>query len=199
MAKRSLGHVLESQFTLLFSWVIVAWVAEAIDQFVLADALDGYGIRPLSAPGLIGIPLSPFLHAGFPHLASNTVPFVVLGWLILSSGKSGEFFGATTTIILIGGALVWLLGGLTGGPNDVHIGASGVVFGFLGYLLAKGWFERSVRATMIAILVGVLYGGLIFGVFPGQPGVSWQAHLFGFIAGGLSAWSQTRPASRRRR
>ncbi len=177
---------LRSCVKLLGAWVIAAWVVEAIDVIVLGRALDAFGIRPLDPWGLVGIPLSPLLHNGFGHLGANTVPFAVLGGLVLF-GPHGDFLRASLTIILIGGLGVWVVGDLFGPGNTVHIGASGLIFGYFGFLLARGFYARTFKAALIAVGVAVIYGGLVFGVLPGQDGVSWQAHLCGFLAGILAA------------
>lgn len=166
---------------LVASLLGVFWVLEIVDQVALSSALDAYGILPRTGEGLLGILFSPFLHGGFGHLISNSIPFLVLGGLLALRGR-GHFIKVSLMIMVLGGAAVWLLG-----REAIHIGASGVIFGYLGYLLANGWFERSVQSIAVAIGVGVVYGGLIWGVLPSQPGVSWEGHLFGFLAGALTA------------
>jgi membrane associated rhomboid family serine protease len=174
---------------ILGGMLAVMWVLEIVDAG-LGGSLDQYGIRPRSTDGLVGLALSPFLHGGFGHLTSNTIPFAVLGFLTMVHG-AGTFWRVTVVTALVGGLLVWLVGA----SNSVHIGASGVIFGYFGFLLAMGLFERSAKAIVIAVLVGLGYGGLIFGVLPSQPGVSWEGHLFGFLSGGGFAWQATRRAS----
>jgi membrane associated rhomboid family serine protease len=171
--------------------LVVMWVLEIVDA-VLGGSLDQFGIRPRSTDGLVGLAASPFLHGGFEHLVSNTIPFAVLGFLTMVHGV-GTFWRVSLFAALVGGLLVWLVGA----SNSVHIGASGVIFGYFGFLLAMGFFERSAKAILIAVLVGLGYGGLIFGVLPSQPGVSWEGHLFGFLAGGTSAWMLASAARRR--
>ncbi|NEO65782.1 MAG: rhomboid family intramembrane serine protease, partial [Moorea sp. SIO4G2] len=97
--------------------------------------------------------------------------------------ETSDFFVVTTITMLVGGLGVWLLGA----PNSVHIGASVLIFGYLGFLLFRGFFERNLPSIFLSILVGFLYGGLVWGVLPSQPHVSWQGHLFGFIGGILAA------------
>ena len=171
--------------------LVVMWVLEIVDA-VLGGSLDQFGIRPRSTDGLVGLAASPFLHGGFEHLVSNTIPFAVLGFLTMVHGV-GTFWRVSLFAALVGGLLVWLVGA----SNSVHIGASGVIFGYFGFLLAMGLFERSAKAILIAVLVGLGYGGLIFGVLPSQPGVSWEGHLFGFLAGGTSAWMLASAGRRR--
>lgn len=163
--------------------LLVMWVLEVADLLFFGGALDAYGIRPRSADGLDGIFLSPFLHGGLVHLANNSVPFAVLGVLVLLSGLR-RFVVTTLLSLLVGGLGVWLVGM----PNTVHIGASGVVFGYLGYLLLRGYFSRSAGAILLSLLLVVLYGGVLWGLLPLQAGISWSAHLFGFLGGGLSAY-----------
>jgi membrane associated rhomboid family serine protease len=157
------------------------WGLEIIDAIV-GQPLNDWGVVPRTATGLLGIPLSPLLHGGFPHLVSNTIPFAVLAFFTLLRGPK-NFAMATGFIVLVGGLLVWLMG-----RSASHIGASGLIFGYFGYLLAAGFFERSLKSILLAVLVGLLYGGMIFGVLPSQPGVSWEGHLFGALAGGGFAW-----------
>jgi membrane associated rhomboid family serine protease len=126
---------------------------------------------------------APFLHGGFPHLIANTVPFITLGWLIMLR-ETREFFPVTAVIMIVGGLGVWLFG-----APAYHIGASGLIFGYLGFLLLRGYFERSIVSVGIAILVFVLYGGVLWGVLPSYPGISWESHLFGFIGGVIAAKS----------
>ena len=177
-----LAALLRSQFTLLGTLVALFWLEELVDVFLLAGSLDSYGIRPRSIDGLMGILLCPFLHGGLGHLAANTGPFLVLGWLVLARGF-GDFFGVWIVSTLVGGFGTWLVGA----AGSVHIGASGVIFGFFGFLVLAGIFEKKLGSLLVTVLVALVYGGLIFGVLPGQPGVSWESHLFGFVGGGIAA------------
>ena len=158
------------------------WAIELVDTFVLGSRMQRYGIHPRTISGLWGVLFSPFLHGGFGHLIANSGPFLVLGTLVRSRGKV-RFVEATIVIMLIGGLGTWL----TGGGNSNHIGASGVIFGWFGYLLLAGWYERSMVTIGTSVVVGALYGGMIWGVLPSRPGVSWQGHLFGFLGGWLAA------------
>ncbi|HGM8087266.1 TPA: rhomboid family intramembrane serine protease [Pseudomonas aeruginosa] len=143
-------------------------------------ALNSYGLNPRHLDGLRGIVLGPFLHNSWSHLLSNIVPFVVLGWFV-SLISIRRFLAVSTVIIVVGGLLVWVLG-----RSGVHVGASGWVFGLWGYLIGRGWFERSFQALSVALLVLVLYGGLVFGFLP-QHGVSFESHLAGALAGVIAA------------
>ena len=157
------------------------WGLEVID-LVIGQRLDSLGIEPRTATGLIGIPLAPLLHGGFGHLLANTIPFAVLGFLTIMRGVS-TFFVVTAFVTIVGGLFVWIVG-----SNGYHIGASGLIFGYFGYNLAMGIFERSLTSIALAVVVGVLYGSMIFGVLPGRPGVSWEGHLFGAASGAALAW-----------
>lgn len=172
---------LKSQVELLLTLLALMWVAEMVDYF-LGGALNQFGIHPRSTSGLVGIIFAPFLHGGFAHLAANTVPFAVLGWLVLVQGRD-EFWVVLLLVWLISGLGVWLFGA----SNSTHIGASGVIFGFFGFLLFRGILSRSWLPLLIAIAVCLVYGSLIFGVLPLQRGVSWEGHLFGFIGGAIAA------------
>jgi len=177
----------------LVSWVACLWVLEAFDQIFLRGRLDLYGIQPRSVGGLRGILFAPFLHGDFGHLASNTIPLLVLGWLVLLPGVT-EFVEVTLLVMLLGGVGTWLFGA----PNTVHIGASGVIFGYLGFLLLRGVFQRSVTSIVIALGVGLLYGGVLWGILPRVAHVSWEAHLCGFLSGATVAWGMARGAGGRR-
>jgi membrane associated rhomboid family serine protease len=166
------------QAAILFTCVALAWLLELVDRVAFGGSLDRFGIRPRSLDGLSGLVFAPLLHSGWQHLAANTLPFVVLGWLVMLR-RLTDFVLVSALVVVVGGLGVWLIGA----PNSVHIGASGLIFGYLGYLLARGYFERSWGSILLAGLVAVLYGGVLWGVLPGQPGVSWEGHLFGFGSG----------------
>ena len=180
---RSYSAGLKSGAVLIGVALLAMWVLELVDLLLLGGALDAYGIRPRSVEGLEGIVLSPFLHGGLAHLANNSVPFVVFGLMVFLGGLR-NFVVTTLLSLFVGGLGVWLVGA----PNTLHIGASGVVFGYLGYLLLRGYFSRSFGAILLSLLLVVLYGGALWGLLPIQTGVSWTAHLFGFLGGGLSAY-----------
>ena len=178
---QSIKQTLKLHAAILLFFLTAFFVQEIADSF-LGGALNQYGIRPRTMDGLYGIVYAPFLHGDFAHLIGNTLPFVVLGWLILLEGV-GHFFVVYLISSVVAGLGTWIVGA----GNSVHIGASGVIFGFLGYLLLSGFFQRSLRSILVSVAVGALYGGLLFGVLPGQPGISWEGHLFGFIGGVLAA------------
>ncbi|NEP32892.1 MULTISPECIES: rhomboid family intramembrane serine protease [unclassified Moorena] len=180
--RQSITSELKTQAIILGGWVALMWIVELVDIFIFGRKLDLYGILPRNPIGLRGILFAPFLHGGFSHLISNTIPFLVLGWFVMLQ-ETSDFFVVTTITMVVGGLGVWLLGA----PNSVHIGASVLIFGYLGFLLFRGFFERNLPSIFLSILVGFLYGGLVWGVLPSQPHVSWQGHLFGFIGGILAA------------
>ena len=167
--------------TLTGLMLAVMWAEEIVDLTAFRGQLNFYGIEPRDPHTFWHIFTAPFLHAGFPHLIANTVPLAVLAFMSAVRSVS-RFVAATFLIVLIGGTLVWLFG-----RSSVHLGASELIFGYLAYLLGVGWWERTPGAIAIALLAFVLYGGIIWGVLPSNPLVSWEAHLFGFIGGLLAA------------
>ena len=164
----------------ILGFLSVIWAVELLNGF-LDHQLNGWGILPRTTLGLIGIPLSPFLHGSFSHAVTNTVPLLVLGGLVGLRG-SQTLAGVSLFVVIVGGVAVWGLG-----RTAIHVGASGLVFGYFGYLLARGWYDRKPSSVLIAIAVLLVYGGLILGVLPTRSFISWEAHLFGLIAGLLAA------------
>lgn len=156
------------------------WGEEVVDT-VMDGRLDRFGIRPRQLDGLDGIVFSPFLHSGFGHLIANTIPFVVLGTAIALGGVR-RFLTVTGITALIGGLGTWLIGP----ENTVHIGASGLVFGYLSYLVSRGVFARKLSYLLGGVVVLAVYGGALWGLLP-SPGISWQGHLFGAVGGVAAA------------
>ncbi|MDB6150949.1 MAG: putative rane protein [Chthoniobacter sp.] len=173
----SLARAIKDHVLLLFSLLGIMWAIEIVDLLPFFQS-DYYGIHPRSMSGLPGIVLAPFLHAGFRHLIVNSLPFVVLGGIVLLGGPR-VFWRVTAFVTLVGGLGVWLFAG----SWSNHIGASGLIFGYLGFILARGCFERSLPWMLIGCAILVGYGGLLLGVLPLNAGVSWQGHLFGLLAG----------------
>lgn len=165
----------------VLGFVALLWAIEAVDV-AASHRLDGWGIRPRSDEGLLGILTAPLLHGGWDHLVANTVPALVLGFLTLATGLA-RGLAATAIIWLVGGLAVWLVAG----SNSVHIGASGLIFGWISYLVVQGFVDRKSSEILIGVVVLIGYGSVLLGVLPGQPGVSWQGHLFGAVAGVLAA------------
>jgi membrane associated rhomboid family serine protease len=164
----------------------VLWLVEGVDQ---ADShrLDQHAIEPRSGEGLVGIFLAPFLHANWAHLASNTIPFFVLGLVVLLDGW--RRWGAITLwIVVVSGATVWLIAP----AGTVTLGASGVILGWLTYLLARGFYTRAPGQIAIGVVVLLFYGTVLLGVLPTDSGISWQAHLGGAIGGLIAASRQRR-------
>jgi membrane associated rhomboid family serine protease len=178
---------LKRQAALLVALVILTWVVAIVDQLFLASDLHRWGIRPRSVEGLRGIVLAPFLHGDLAHVAANTMPFLVLGWLVLLRGL-GEFLKVTLFTVALSGLVVWLIGR----SSTVHVGASSLIFGYLGYLMLRGYFDRSAFSVVVSVLVGLGYGGLIWGLLPTAQEHSWEGHLGGFLAGAGCAWLFTR-------
>jgi membrane associated rhomboid family serine protease len=185
---RSLGAGAKAPVTAVGSLVGAMWVSELIDT-IDGHRLDQYGVQPRTLIGLRGIVFAPFLHVGWQHLIGNTVPFAILGVLIALSGVV-RFVKANVIIALCSGAGMWVFGQ----SGSVHLGASGMVFGYLGFLLSRGFFDRRFGQIVVGVIVGVVYGGLLWGVVPTNSGVSWQGHLFGFIGGVGAAWIMRRPS-----
>jgi membrane associated rhomboid family serine protease len=164
----------------LLGCVALLWGIECVNA-LLDHRLNRWGIVPRTLTGLMGIPLSPFLHGSFAHLILNTVPLVTLGGLVALYGTR-IFLIVSLWIMLLSGAALWLLG-----RSAYHVGASSVLFGYFGYLVARGWYERSVTALLVALLTLVLYGSIVWGVLPTRSYISWEGHLFGLLAGVLIA------------
>jgi membrane associated rhomboid family serine protease len=174
---RSIGRVIKDHLLLLFGLLGAMWVVKILDLLPFLH-LAHHGIHPRTVSGLPGIVTAPFLHANFAHLALNSLPFIILGGIVLLSGVR-VFWGVTIFVTMIGGLGVWLFSQ----KFTNHIGASGLIFGYLGFLLARGVFEKSWTSILIACAILIGYGGLLLGILPLRTGVSWQGHLFGFLAG----------------
>jgi membrane associated rhomboid family serine protease len=161
--------------------VALMWVLEIVDA-VTSSRLDAYGIEPRDGDGLVGVVAAPFLHDGFDHLMSNTVPFLVMGVVIALSGAA-RVLAVVAIVGLVAGVGTWLIG--PDGTN--HIGASGIVFGFGTYLIARGFYNRNMLELAVGAVVAAVFGTALLGGLAPQPGVSWQGHLFGAIGGVLAA------------
>jgi membrane associated rhomboid family serine protease len=179
---RSILAEVKTQVTLLVSLTVVLWTIEIIDWLAFRGSLDRYGIWPRHLIGLRGIMLAPFLHGSFQHLVANTPPLLVLSWLIMAQ-EIRDWLRVTLISAGVAGIGTWLVGAGT----SIHIGASGIIFGYIGYLMAQGYFERRLLTVSLSILAVGLYGSFLWGILPGQPGISWESHLFGFLGGILAA------------
>ena len=165
------------------------WVVEFYDQFDGGVAGPGRHRPALARTASTASLWAPLLHGGFAHLAANTLPFIAFGFLVLANGI-GRFVFVTAVIWVLAGLGVWL----TAPYGSVTVGMSGVIFGWLTYLLVRGFFARSGTQILLAVVVFFLWGGILLGVLPGQQGVSWQGHLFGALAGVFAAWLVARPS-----
>lgn len=163
--------------------VLVMWALEIVDALLFGQSLNRLGIVPREGEGVLGVLFAPLLHANLSHLASNTLPFLLLGGLIAARGMR-TFAGVTAFVWVVSGLGVWLFGA----GNSYHVGASGVVFGYFGYLVALGVFERRPASALIAVAVAAVYGGIIVGLNPFAVNVSWTAHLFGLVGGAAAAF-----------
>ena len=162
-------------------FVALLWVLEIVDA-MSGHPLDAYGVQPRSEDGLVGVAVAPLLHFGFEHLVSNTVPVLVLGFLTLATGIARGLL-ATAIIWVVGGLGVWLFAQ----PGSNHAGASVLIFGWIVFLIVRGFLNGRTTEILIGVAVFLLYSGALLGVLPGQPGISWQGHLFGAIGGFLAA------------
>jgi membrane associated rhomboid family serine protease len=176
---RGKGYVRGIQ--LLLAMVLLMWVLEGVDT-VLDHRLDRLGIEPREVDGLDGVVAAPFLHAGFGHLIANTIPFVAMGLVIALEGPM-RLLGVTALVAVISGLGTWLVAP----AGTIHIGASGVVFGYATYLIARGWFNRRPVEIAIGAVVLFLWGGALLAGLEPQEGISWQGHLFGAIGGLVAA------------
>ncbi|MEV4232655.1 rhomboid family intramembrane serine protease [Streptomyces bobili] len=166
---------------LVAGWVALLWVLEAADA-ISGHALDTYGITPREFGELRDVVPAAFLHFGFDHLAANSLPLLVMGFLAALSGIR-RFLSVAAVITLVSGLGVWL----TAPANSTTAGASGVVFGLFGYLVLRGFVDRRIGDVLVGLLVGAVYGSILWGVLPTATGVSWQGHLFGLIGGVAAA------------
>jgi membrane associated rhomboid family serine protease len=163
--------------------LVAMWGFEILDV-ALNHSLDQYGIEPRDPEGLFGVVAAPFLHAGFGHLLANSIPFVVLGLVIAFQGAV-RVLAVTAIVMVVSGVGTWLVAP----AGTLHIGASGVVFGYATYLLARGLFNRSVPEILIGVAVAAVWGTALLGGLMPQDGISWQGHFFGALGGVIAAWA----------
>ena len=191
---QTIGGEFKTQVKVLSATVAIFWIIVILNELVLEQilviangcglrrGLNALGIVPQSFIGLRGILFAPFLHGSFYHVLANTAPFIVLGWLVMLRNIK-DFYFVSAISALVGGLGTWLIGR----PCSVHVGASGVIFGYFGYLLFRGYFERSFVAIAISLAIAITYGSLLWGVLPTRSYISWEGHLFGFIGGIIAA------------
>ncbi|WP_169836039.1 rhomboid family intramembrane serine protease [Corynebacterium aquilae] len=172
---------LKSAAAIAVGYLVVLWVIYGLEILFGQSALK-FGVHPLDVTSLPDIFTAPLLHGSLQHLISNSIPGALFAFLIALSGKRA-FFQSTLIIAIISGLGVWLIGG----PNSVHIGASGVIYGWLAYLVVRGWFNSNLLQLILGVVLGLSYTGWIWALLPTTPGVSWQYHLCGAIGGIIAA------------
>ncbi|MEO0396258.1 MAG: rhomboid family intramembrane serine protease [Cyanobacteria bacterium P01_A01_bin.137] len=174
----------QTQAKVLRDCVLLAWVVGVINFAYLGSGLNRLlGIRPRQPLGLLGILFSPFLHRNAAHLIANTLPFAILGWLVLLQGLD-NFYALSVAILLVSGLGTWIFG-----RSAIHLGASGLIFGYLGYLIARGYLEVTLMTLGLAFVVMLLYGDQFWTMLPDSDDttLSWEGHMFGFLGGVLAA------------
>jgi len=164
----------------------ICWAVFVLNNVLLRGHLTEYGIRPRHLSGLPGILWAPFLHASFAHLAANTVPLLILGGMLCLRSRT-EFVLVSVAGTLLGGALTWLVA-----RNADHVGASGLIFCFFGYLASLAWFRRTFGTLLLSVVCLLAYGGMVRGIVPTSAAVSWESHLAGLVAGIGLAWLMAR-------
>ena len=174
---------LRDQMKILGTALLVMWIFFIV-SWLTGGLVLSLGIIPRTTIGLRGILFAPVLHGSLAHILANSIPFAILGWMVMLR-DARHFLTVTLVAMLSSGLMAWLLGA----PGSVHVGASGVIFGYIGFLMLSGWYARSALAIFLSVLVTVVWGSVVLGVMPGQEGISWQAHLGGFIGGVVAARS----------
>ena len=170
------------RFTPVLILTAVCWLVFLINNLMLGGYFDQYGIKPRQIGGLPGILFAPVLHESYQHLTANTLPLLILGGVICARSK-GEFVVVTAVGILLGGGLTWLFA-----RNACHIGASGLIFCYFGYLASLAYFHRTFGTLCLSVVCILGYGGLVWGIVPTSTAISWESHLFGLIAGTGAGW-----------
>jgi membrane associated rhomboid family serine protease len=175
--------VVSTQHNFVFSITLVGilWAIQIVNT-VFGNGLNRLGIVPRTAVGLRGIVFSPLLHGDFNHLFFNSIPLFMLSNLVLLNGRV-MFYAVTLFVVVVGGLAIWLFG-----KRGVHIGASSLIMGYFGYLLAGAYFKFDATAIILALIALYYFGGLLLSLFPGEKHVSWEGHVFGAAAGVLAAY-----------
>lgn len=172
---------MKNDLLLPVKFLAIIWIVFIIDIVIPIDFAK-FGIRPRTISGLIGIPLSPFIHGGLSHIIGNSFPLFILLSVTIAFFRK-QIYLIITSIIIIGGGLVWILG-----RDSYHVGASGLIYGLVGFLIAFGIFKKKIVPIIVSIIIGITYGtSMIYGVLPIAKGVSWEGHLFGAVAGVITA------------
>ncbi|MEV8455602.1 rhomboid family intramembrane serine protease [Streptomyces sp. NPDC052095] len=189
--ERPAGDRARAAAKLMAGWVALLWLLEIVDA-ATGHALDGFGIEPRRAAELLDVVPASFIHFGFGHVASNSVPLLVFGFLAALGGIR-RFLAVAATIIVVDGLGVWLVA-----PEFSNTaGASGLVFGLFGYLLVRGFVDRRVLDMAVGLVVGAIWGSsILLGLSPANTSVSWQGHLFGLVAGVATAFVFRRHGNR---
>lgn len=170
-------------FVVVFLMLGVCWAVELVNYADEGSLTNRYGIQAHDGGTIWHILTAPFLHANLDHIMANSPPLAVFAFLAALRGVA-RFTVVSLFIMVASGLGVWFLSA----PGTVTVGASGLIFGYFGYLLARGFVEHRPLDIVVGALVAVFYGTMIFGALPGRPGISWQAHLFGLLGGILAAW-----------
>ena len=163
----------------LGGFVLLLWGIE-VANIILDRSLLQFGLMPRDLGQWYGIITFPLLHGGIVHLLSNSIPLLILGFLV---HQTRELLTVTLFVIFTTGILVWLFG-----REALHVGASGLVMGYWGYLLSYGYFRRSMQSIIISLLTLIFYGGMVFSLLDFRQHISFEGHIFGFISGVLCAW-----------
>ncbi len=164
----------------------LCWLVFLMNNVLLGGTLSQHGIIPRHVAGLPGILWAPFLHGSFAHIVANTVPLFVLGAVLCARGRP-EFMLVTLCGILLTGGLTWIFA-----RPASHIGASGLIFCYFGYLASLAWFNRTFGTLLLSVACLLAYGGILRGIFPNAPGISWESHACGLISGVTLAWFATK-------
>jgi membrane associated rhomboid family serine protease len=170
------------RFTPILGLTAACWLIFLVNNLIFKGHFDQYGITPRQVSSLPGIIYAPFLHASYEHLAANTLPLLILGAIICGRSR-GEFVVVTVLGILVTGGLTWLFA-----RSACHIGASGLIFCYFGYLASLAYFNRTFGALCLSVVCILGYGGMIRGILPTSTRISWESHLGGLVAGAALAW-----------
>lgn len=182
MTDQNFMRIFTMRLRVLAAFISAIWAIQALNWATGYSINAHLGLIPRHVGGLDGVLAMPLLHGGFGHLISNTPPLLLMGAL-LAATATRALTVVNAIIVVMGGGLVW-----TVGSSAIHVGASGLIFGWFGFLIARGLVDRSPVTLGAAVLVGLIYGSIVWGVLPGMPGVSWEAHLFGALSGVVAAF-----------